>query len=212
MEIIPAIMPKNLDDLNKKYSQVKGLANIVQIDVMDGKFVSSISWPYIEDDGKPLSIDFDFEADLMVLNPEIVVGNWIKAGAKRVIAHIESIDSAKNFEKIFDAVSDKAKLGIALNTTTSNDAIYPIVDKIDFAQFMGIEKIGFQGQLFDERALGKIADLRERFPKVIISVDGGVNMKNAPRLIKTGANRLVSGSTIFESDNIKDAIEKLKNY
>ena len=205
-------MPKNLDDLNKKYSQVKGLANIVQIDVMDGKFVSSISWPYIEDDGKPLSIDFDFEADLMVLNPEIVVGNWIKAGAKRVIAHIESIDSAKNFEKIFDAVSDKAKLGIALNTTTSNDAIYPIVDKIDFAQFMGIEKIGFQGQLFDERALGKIADLRERFPKVIISVDGGVNMKNAPRLIKTGANRLVSGSTIFESDNIKDAIEKLKNY
>src|SRR3989338_570743 len=138
MEIIPAIMPKNLDDLNKKYSQVKGLANIVQIDVMDGKFVSSISWPYIEDDGKPLPIDF--------------------------------------------------------------------------AQFMGIEKIGFQGQLFDERVLGKIADLRERFPKVIISVDGGVNMKNAPRLIKAGANRLVSGSTIFESDNIKDAIEKLKNY
>jgi len=212
MEIIPAIMPKNLDDLNKKYSQVKGLANIVQIDVMDGKFVSSISWPYIEDDGKPLPIDFDFEADLMVLNPEIVVGNWIKAGAKRVIAHIESIDSAKNFEKIFGAVSDRAKLGIALNTTTSNDAIYPIVDKIDFAQFMGIEKIGFQGQLFDERALGKIADLRERFPKVIISVDGGVNMKNAPRLIKAGANRLVSGSAIFESDNIKDAIEKLKNY
>jgi len=213
IEIIPAIIPRSLDDLNKKYSQVKHFTDIVQIDVMDGKFVPSVSWPYVdnnEDKEKSViaEIDFNFEVDLMVLNPEVVVGDWIKAGAKRVIVHIESI---KNFLEIFDAISGKVELGIALNTNTPNERIYQLIWKIDFIQFMGIEKIGFQGQNFDERVVKKITDLREKFSGIIISVDGGVNMENAPRLIKAGVNRLVSGSAIFESGDIEDTVSKLKN-
>ncbi|PIT96594.1 hypothetical protein COT82_02375 [Candidatus Campbellbacteria bacterium CG10_big_fil_rev_8_21_14_0_10_35_52] len=213
IEIIPAIIPRSLDDLNKKYSQVKHFTDIVQIDVMDGKFVPSVSWPYVnnnEDKEKSViaEIDFNFEVDLMVLNPEVVVGDWIKAGAKRVIVHIESI---KNFLEIFDAISGKVELGIALNTNTPNERIYQLIWKIDFIQFMGIEKIGFQGQNFDERVVKKITDLREKFSGIIISVDGGVNIENAPRLIKAGVNRLVSGSAIFESGDIEDTVSKLKN-
>ena len=213
IEIIPAIIPRSLDDLNKKYSQVKHFTDIVQIDVMDGKFVPSVSWPYVnnnEDKEKSViaEIDFNFEVDLMVLNPEVVVGDWIKAGAKRVIVHIESI---KNFLEIFDAISGKVELGIALNTNTPNERIYQLIGKIDFIQFMGIEKIGFQGQNFDERVVKKITDLREKFSGIIISVDGGVNIENAPRLIKAGVNRLVSGSAIFESGDIEDTVSKLKN-
>lgn len=213
IEIIPAIMPESLQDLNEKYAQVKDFAPIVQIDVMDGNFVQSVSWPYTNKTqslalGNLPKIDFDFEVDLMVSNPENFIESWIKAGAKRIIIHIESV---KRIENVFLKIPSDIEVGIALNTTTENEKIYPLIEKIDFVQFMGIEKIGFQGQSFDERVIGKIADLREKFPRVIISVDGGVNLETAVKLKEAGANRLVSGSAIFESNNIKDTIKQLSN-
>jgi len=209
-EVIPAIMPKNFNDLNEKYSRVKDFVTLVQIDVMDRKFVPSVSWPYkapVSTKASPL-LDFDFEVDLMVSNPEAVIESWIEAGAKRIIVHIESVN---RIEDVFLKIPSDIEIGVALNTTTSNEKIYPLIEKIDFVQFMGIEKIGFQGQDFDERVLGKIADLREKFSRVIISVDGGVNLETAAKLIKAGANRLVSGSTIFESNDIKETINTMKN-
>jgi ribulose-phosphate 3-epimerase len=218
VEIIPAIMPVSFEDLNEKYTKVKDFVQTVQIDVMDGKFVPSKDWPYVnENEGQsfvatkdcpslPL-IDFDFEVDLMVEDPEAVIESWIKAGAKRVIIHIESI---KNIEQVFLKIPSDVEVGIALNTTTSNEEIYPLMEKIDFVQFMGIEKIGYQGQSFDERVLEKIASLREKYSRVIISVDGAVNLETAPKLIKAGANRLAVGSAIFKSSDIKETIEQLK--
>lgn len=208
VEVIPAIMPENLKDLNEKYSRVKEYVEIVQIDVMDGEFVLSKSFPYTESEraGEIPSIDFDFEVDLMISNPENIIKNWIKAGAKRVIIHIESVP---RIEDAFLKIPSDIEVGIALNTTTPNEKIYPLIEKIDFVQFMGIEKIGYQRQDFDERVIDKIADLREKFPRVIISVDGGVNLETAPKLVGAGVNRLVSGSAIFESNDIKDTINVL---
>jgi ribulose-phosphate 3-epimerase len=217
IEIIPAIMPNSFKDLNEKYSLIKEYADIVQIDVMDGNFVQSKNWPYINENkglpfvatkGSPLLplIDFNFEVDLMVMNPEKVIESWIKAGAKRVIIHIESVEK---IEEVFLKIPSNIEVGIALNTTTPNEIIYPLIEKIDFVQFMGIEKIGYQGQSFDERVLAKIVDLRAKFPRVIISVDGGVNLETAPKLVEAGANRLVSGSAIFESEDVGAIINKL---
>ena len=81
----------------------------------------------------------------------------------------------------------------------------------DFVQFMGIKKIGYQGQEFDTEVLDKISDLRKNFPDTIISVDGGVNFENAQDIVEAGVNRLVSGSAIYESDNIREAITELTN-
>lgn len=210
VEIIPAIMPKSFEDLNKKYSLVKDFVNTVQIDVMDGKFVPSKNWPYTDDiQGKALDkINFDFEVDLMVEKPEAVVEGWIQAGAKRVIIHIESTE---NIEEVFLKIPSDVEVGIALNTTTPNEEIYSLIEKIDFVQFMGIEKIGYQGQAFDERVLEKIASLREKYSRVIISVDGAVNLETAPKLIKAGTNRLAVGSAIFNSSNIKETIKQLSS-
>jgi len=210
IEIIPAIMPESFVDLNEKYSQVKDFVDIIQIDVMDGVFVPSKSWPYIDNvQGLPLDkIDFDFEVDLMVSNPETIIESWVEAGAKRVIIHIES---TKNIEEVFLKIPSDIEIGIAINTTTPNEKIYPLIEKIDFVQFMGIEKIGYQGQSFDTRVLEKITSLREKFSRIIISVDGSVNLETAPKLIKAGANRFAVGSAVFESDNIRKRIEQLKN-
>ncbi len=237
MEIIPAIIPQSLEDLKDKMSLVDGLVPVVQIDICDGRFVTSKSWPYVHDDdedfkkildeeeGFPFWESLDFEAHLMIHNPEDFVHDWIRAGAKRIVLHIESSDSlhdlVKNLRDEYGYVGDGAvdiEIGIALKMETSNEELYPFLDKdengkslADFVQFMGIDHIGYSGQSFDEEVLNKISALREEYPEVIISVDGGVSDDTAPELKDAGANRLVAGSAVYESENIVAAIEMLKN-
>jgi len=238
IEIIPAILPKDLDELRDRMAQVSGLAPLVQIDVCDGKFVPSKTWPYVkggmteferitaEDEGFPFWDSLDFEADLMVKKPEEVVDSWIKAGAKRVVLHIESSNKIlpliEKLREEYGTAKDEAfglEIGVALNIQTPNEEVYEILDMIDeegnsiidFVQFMGIDNVGFQGQEFDDRVLEKISDLRGVYPNIQISVDGGVGFDNAADLISAGATRLISGSTIFESGDIAEAMHNLAN-
>jgi ribulose-phosphate 3-epimerase len=239
IEIIPAIMPKSFDDLHEDMSLVTGFVPMVQIDVMDGVFVQNKSWPYMQKNGAaqnagaspdpdfdeiikeeaafPYWEELDFEADLMVANPIDVAQDWITAGAKRLIIHIESFktpaDAVMAFQQLKKQLPIKdsflyTEIGVALNPSTPNEAIEPLMEYVDFVQFMGIEKIGYQGQPFDERVIEKISSLRAARPNVTISVDGSVNIETAPRLIAAGANRLAIGSAIFESEDIAVTIEK----
>lgn len=238
IEVIPAILPKDLEDLRDKLAQVSGLTPLVQIDVCDGKFVPSKSWPYIkggmeefarikaEDEGFPFWDSLDFEVDLMVKNPNEVVDDWVMAGAKRIVLHLESapniLETIEKMRGEYGTAKDEAfglEIGVALDIQTGNEELYEILDLIDqdgdsiidFVQFMGIDNVGFQGQEFDDRVLEKISDLRDMYPNIQISVDGGVNFDNAADLISAGATRLISGSAIFESDDIAEAINNLAN-
>lgn len=235
-EIIPAILPTDLDDLREKMAQVSGLAPLVQIDVCDGKFVPSKSWPYVkggmdefarikaEDEGFPFWDSLDFEVDLMVKKPEELVHDWVMAGAKRLVLHIESApDILKTIENLrgeYGTAKDEAfglEIGVALDIQTPNEEVYGILDLIDedgnsiidFVQFMGIDNVGFQGQEFDDKVLEKISDMRQNYPNIAISVDGGVSLDTAPDLISAGATRLISGSAVFESGDIAKAIHDL---
>jgi len=228
IEVIPALMPKSFSELREQFERFAGLVESVQLDVMDGIFVPNTSWPYSEDKNMlkelrgdmPAWEDLDFEVDLMVQDPEHTVIDWLLLGASRIIIHVES---TQNMDAIIAEVKDcingkqtdgdtekHIEIGIALNTTTESKTLEPWINRIDFIQFMGITKIGFQGQAFDERVIKKIQDLHEQHPDVTISVDGGVNFETAPSLVATGAARLVSGSTILKSDDPKAAIERLK--
>ena len=237
-EIIPAILPKDIDDLREKLSLISGIAPLVQIDVCDGKFAPTKTWPYKkgvdetflrivgQEEGFPFWDSVDFEADLMVKHPENIVGDWIAAGAKRIIIHIESTpDPLSLFQKIkleYGASGESSygvETGAALSIETPNEEVYDLLNEVndkgasvvDFVQFMGIENIGYQGEPFDERVFEKVRELREKFPETIISVDGGVSLENAAELIEAGANRLVSGSAIFESGDIAGTIEGFQN-
>ena len=236
-EIIPAILPEDTDDLREKLSLISGIAPLVQIDVCDGKFTPTKTWPYrkgvdetflrivAQEEGFPFWDSVDFEADLMVKHPENIIDDWVATGAKRIIIHIESTpDTLSLVRKIRQEYQYKnessygIEIGVALNIDTPNEEVYDILNAleedgapIDFVQFMGIENIGYQGEPFDERVFEKIRDLREKFPETIISVDGGVSLENAAELIEAGANRLVSGSAIFESGDIAGTIEVFQN-
>ena len=219
-------------------SLVKGLVTTVQIDVCDGKFVSSECWPYVgdeegdfermldeESEGFPFWESLDFEADLMVEMTQEIAESWIRVGAKRIILHIESADNIleiiKKLRAEYGYVADSEvtiEIGVAINISTLNEELDKYFEKssdgkvlVDFVQFMGIDKIGFQGQEFDEEVLNKIADFREKYKDVTIAVDGGVNFGTAEDLKHAGANKLVSGSALYESDDIKEAIEEMRN-
>jgi len=235
-EVLPAIIPISYEDLKEKMSVVRGLTSLVQIDVCDGKFVSSKCWPYVgdeennfekilkEDEGFPFWQDMDFEADLMVQNPETEAEKWIKAGAKAIVLHYESspkiLDLVNILRKDYGYLADSVagiEIGLAINIDTSNTVLDEFLkaDKdgkvlVDFVQFMGIKKIGYQGQEFNEEVLKKIKTLRKKYSDIIISIDGGVNFDNYKDLIKAGANKLISGSAIFESENIKEAIKEME--
>jgi len=220
MEIIPAIIPQSFEDLEEKLSLVRGVVPVVQIDITDGKFVSDRSWPYNKDDGEgfdkikkgeiglPFWQDFYFEADLMIENPETQIEDFVFAGFSRLVVHLESTN--KMDEIIAMARELDVEIGIAINIDTSNEVLEEYIDKIDFVQFMGIKKIGFQGEEFDAEVVNKISSLRQKHPDNIITIDGGVSLKNATHLLSAGAERLVSGSAIFESGDTVDAVEKFK--
>jgi len=229
MEIIPAILAKDYEEMKDKIALVRGICPIVQIDFCDGIFVKNKTWPFTtggvddvkfksilnEQEGMPFWQDIDFELDLMVADAVENFDIYTKLGPKRIVFHIEAVGDLNEFKDFIEGIDvyirDAIQIGVAINTTTPIEQIFPLVNSIDFAQCMGIEKTGFQGQDFDERVLDNIKILKEKFPGITISVDGGVNFETAPKLIKAGADRLVAGSLILKSNDIRETIRELEN-
>lgn len=218
-------MPKNLSELENAARAVVHAADFVQVDVMDGVFVPEISWPFPrverelmpfknEEYGLPAWENLNYEFDLMIRNPEKFVETFVTMGAMRLIFHYESAPPEKLHEAIQKTKDLLTETAIAINPDTPNDVLDEFLDgdqPVDFVQFMGIAKIGYQGEAFDERVIPKISALRKKYPDIIISVDGGVNKESVPKLIAAGATRLAAGSAVFAGGNPREAIHELEN-
>ena len=254
IEIIPAILPKNYEDLKDKIALVRGVVPIVQIDICDGIFVKNMTWPFIippleisrhcalpgvpggtladakfqgatldmyfqnilnEQEGMPFWEDIDFELDLMVTDTVENFDVYTKLGPKRIVFHLEAVGDLEIFKEFLEGldnyIRDAIQIGVAISVTTSLEKIFPMVPLIDFVQVMGIEKIGYQGEDFTEKSIEYIKILKEKFTDLVVSVDGGINFETAPEVIEAGADRLIIGSAIFNTDDIIDTIENFKN-
>lgn len=227
IEIIPAIMPKDFADLESKVARVASSVKTVQLDIMDGDFVPEKTWPYLgdvldfqklvkEQMGLPQWENINYEIDLMVSAPDRDAFEWISAGASRIIIHIESHPDVRGIiEKIrrqhgqVSELPSAPEVGVAINIDTPLEQLDAFIPLVDFVQHMGIAQIGYQGQPFDERCLPRIAELRKKYPELIVSIDGAVNGMTAPELIEAGANRLVSGSFIYDAQGVREAIRQL---
>lgn len=224
-EIIPAILEESFEKLRESIGRVVNVASVVQIDVCDGKFVSTTSWPIgnenkhsveailNEEEGLPYWDSIDFEFDLMVLNAHEQFDFFIRLGAKRIVFHIEAEKDINKFKEFLEAIDmytrENVQIGVAINTTTPIEKLEKIISNVDFVQCMGIEHIGQQGEPFDHRVINQIKELRTKYRELIISVDGSVNEHTAPLLVKAGANRLVIGSALMNSYDIR---ETMKNF
>jgi ribulose-phosphate 3-epimerase len=222
-EIIPAILPLDFAELEEKIGLVKDAVKTVQIDVCDGQFTPQPSWPYRkhddsfekivhEDQGLPGWDKLNFEIDLMANKPEDRVEAWVSAGATRIILHVES---KGDVGKAIAMLKGRVEVGLALNIDTpiseiGNPKLGIVEGSVQFIQLMGIDHIGFQGQEFDAKVIDKIKEIKKMCPDYPVSIDGGVSLENGKKLIEAGADRLVIGSAIFESDNFLDAIANFK--
>lgn len=202
--IIPAIIPVSLTELKATLEMVS-FAPRFQIDVVDGRLVPFTSWPY-EPKGNPkeateLLTNYAVEIDLMVENAVEAGREWLQAGAKGLVFHIESLEDPKEALALADEFS--FDLGFSISNDTPIESLYLYIQSLDFVQIMGIDKIGQQGQPFDNRALDRIAEIASLYPEIIISVDGGVNESTLKSLRDVGAKRFVSGSAILKAADPK---------
>jgi ribulose-phosphate 3-epimerase len=227
--IIPAILPKSREDLDDKLAQLEGLVNAVQIDIVDGRFVSPASWPYASGTDEfaasvaagellPYVGQMQFEIDLMVSDPENVTGIWISAGASRVTLHAESTTYLPKAITDLEVKYGHAKgfaeglltMGLAINIASELSLIEPYLDSVDYVQFMGIATIGRQGEPFDPRVLRKVTAFKKKYPNIPVQVDGGVTLATAPKLLQAGVDRLIVGSGIWNAQNIADEIKEFE--
>lgn len=225
-DIVPAILPQSRADLEEKLARMEGVAQHIQIDTVDGRFVAPATWPFRKgswDAGDffketlPHLDAFKYEVDLMVEDPAEVAGKWIDAGASRVVFHatssrhilddIKRVETRYGHDKSFS--SGLLSLGLALNTSSDLALLPPFLPYIDFVQFMGIKKIGLQGEPFDRHILEKIRQCRAQYPELPVQVDGGVTFENAPRLLELGVARLVVGSAIWKAIDPRAQFAKL---
>lgn len=226
-EITPAILEKNFNEIKNKLTFLRARAKCVQLDICDGVFVPSQTWPFAtggfedddflkimnEEEGLPYWTDFDFELDLMVMNAVENFDTYMKLGPKRMIFHLDAQNSVEEFEDFLAGLDmytrDNVEIGLAFKPSDDLAVVSRLSHKVDFLQCMGIEKIGFQGEAFSDEVLENIKFLKKDLPGLVLSVDGGINLGNAEMLLDVGVDRLTIGSAIWKSG---DPIGALENF
>jgi ribulose-phosphate 3-epimerase len=211
IQVVPAIIPHTKEQLEEEIQRVAKFAKLIQVDITDGIFVPTKTWPYNgrdvdffenlkkEEVGWPRWEDVDIEVHLMIKNPEDTVLDWIKTGASTVVAHIEA---TTNFQKVIDICRENSiSVGLAIKPSTDTDRLKPFVSIVDFIQVMGSDLLGKHGVELEPKALIQIEKLRKLYPESIIAIDIGVNRDTAQSLIDAGTNKFISGGDILLADN-----------
>lgn len=219
-DIIPAVLPHSFEDVVQSLARLRGCTALVQLDICDGMFVTSRTWPLNPTDragfadivrgeiGLPYWEDFSYEVDLMVHSPEKYLSTWIAVGATRAVVHLES---RHNWADIKEAAGETVELGLAIDLDPPYEKLETYVPRVEYLQIMGIPRLGKQGTELDERVYPLLSRVRSDFPDVTIQIDGGVSLDNARALLDAGADRLVVGSKIVNAPSPQDALKDFQN-
>ena len=215
IKISPSILSADFSQLGNEIKRLCSAgADMIHVDVMDGHFVPNLTIgpPVIKALKKSSSIPFDVH--LMISPVHKYIESYANAGADIITIHPEATDDIN--DSIDKIKSLKKKVGVSLNPETKVEIIEKNLNKIDLILIMSVNP-GFGGQKFMPEVLSKIKKLVEiRNNKKLnfeIEIDGGINFDNAKDAVAAGANILVSGTTIFKSNNgnIKKNIDLLRS-
>lgn len=211
--IAPSILSANFAYLGNDIQMInESEADWIHVDVMDGRFVPNISFGIsVLQDISPLSDKF-FDVHLMIVEPELYVEAFHKAGAQGLTVQYEACRHLHSTIQQIKKLGMKA--GVALNPHTPVALLEDIISDLDLVVIMSVNP-GFGGQKFIPNSLKKIADAKALIARTgsaaLIQVDGGVDKHTAPEVLKAGADVLVAGSAVFKAESPKQAISELKS-
>ncbi len=212
--IAPSILSADFGNLATEIKAIETAgAEYVHCDVMDVHFVPNITFGPCVIEGARKATKLPLDVHLMISNPEKYIPQFRKAGADILTVHAEACGD--NLEKVIDQIQESgAKVGVCVNPDKPIDLFLPFLEKIDMVLIMSVYA-GFGGQKFIPEMLKKIENTKEAIVKkgldIDIEIDGGINDKTIKDVYSAGANIIVAGSYVFNSDNYKDRIDTLLN-
>lgn len=212
--ISPSILSADFADLKTDIKKVEPYVDWLHIDVMDGHFVPNISIgvPVVKSVRKITNLFLD--THLMIDNPIKYVDAFSNSGSDLITFHYEACENKNEIIKTIEKIkSNNKKAGISIKPKTPPKIIKDYINMVDLVLIMTVEP-GFGGQEFITHCADKIPFIKKysKNDNLIIQIDGGINDKTGKICTKSGANSLVAGSYIYNSDNIKKSIELLQMH
>jgi len=225
MHITPAILETEFSEIQNKVNLLGSQVNRFQIDICDGNFVPTHTWPYsthtfadqynkelLQEITRLRELSCAFDLDLMIQDPEQTLVLWLLAKPARVIVHVASTEKMDRCFAIlhgYQMEHPKFQYGIAIGVTDTVLLYKKYISRVDFVQCMGIAQIGVQGQVFDTRVFDQIAQVQSIDPEIPIHIDGGVDVLQLANLSLAGVVEVAVGSAIFAGGTPIENIQRL---
>ncbi len=213
IRIVPSVLPADFARLGEEVEALEAAGvDLIQWDVMDGQFVPNLTFGPDVIAAARKHTSLPFEAHLMVLHPEDMLGAYVDAGCERLIVHAES---TRHLHRTLAEVARLgATAGVALNPATPTAAVAHVLDLVDLVLVMTVNP-GFGGQAYLATMEPKVAEvaalLAHRGAPVSIEVDGGIGPDTVAGAVRAGARALVAGSSLYgDTQGLGHAVADLR--
>jgi len=210
--LAPSVLSADFWNLGEQVEAVvRGGADLIHLDVMDGHFVPNITFGPVLVESIRRHCKLPLDVHLMIENADRYIPEFIKAGANWVSVHIEN---NLHIHRTLQLIKDLgAKAGVVINPGTS---LYVIEEALHYADFVLLMSVnpGFGGQKFIERSVERLKKLRRMVsninPNILIEIDGGIKEENLEQVALAGADVFVIGSGIFSYENVEERTRRIK--